>query len=106
MNQTTDKDRHTGSRCHNPPLVRIGQAPGTQAQVPIGAQGGLLACTRSSPCDGVREIAGAACGRRAAHDLRDQARSVDSDAQLTGRLSAAHSPDAGANAPLGILDIY
>jgi hypothetical protein len=31
---------------------------------------------------------------------------VDSDAQLTGRLSAAHSPDAGANAPLGILDIY
>jgi hypothetical protein len=60
----------------------------------------VLACARSRSCHGAQEIAWPVCGRRAAHDLRDQAGSVDPDAQLTGRLSAAHSPDAGVNAPL------
>jgi hypothetical protein len=68
-------------------------------------EGRVLVGARSRSCDGIREIARPACGRRAAHDLRDQARSADPDAQLTGRLSAAHSPDARADAPFSEFDL-
>jgi hypothetical protein len=70
------------------------------------AEGPMLASPRPRSCSEAREIAWPACGRRAAHDPRDEAGAVDADARLTGRSSAAHSPDACADAPFRVFDIH